>query len=258
MATASFSRQWREGGGAGGGGERRRRERKVETKQKKGGAGPPDLDLDQVEEEVQAEQKSMRMKKEEKEAVRRQQEDEEEERNRRRTKEEEKEGSQMISQKKLDKQERRSKSLPRNGASSWGSSLSEEARGTEMERRRCHTVSRHAMHHGSSAAAPAFSFLMPLNDDKPPSDSESAASFSEISHSAASIASVTREKSDWWRAQLSQKQENSPGLWLKPSTQRLTQTCSLNHTCTSLPILLILSPLTRQMSLPRYLGYRGN
>ncbi|KAM4738416.1 membrane-associated guanylate kinase, WW and PDZ domain-containing protein 3 isoform 1-T2 [Anableps anableps] len=215
MATASLGRQWR---GGGGGGERRRRERRT------GGAGPPDLDLDLVEEETQEEQRRVRRRREEEEAERRRQEEEEEERNRRRK--EERERSETVSGRNLDKQGRRSRSLPRDGASSWGSSLPQEAGGGETERRRrSHTVSRHAKHPGSSAAAPqaAFSFLMPMSDDKPPSDSESAASFSEISQSAASIATLAREKSDWRRAPSSREPENGPGLWLKPSQQRLTQ-----------------------------------
>lgn len=181
-------------------GESRRREKKT------AGAGPPDLDLDLVEVEAEEEQKEMRWRREE-----------EEERSRRRRRKEDKERSQ---------QGGRSRSLPRNAASSWDSSLPEEARGGETERRRrSHTVSRHAKHHGSSASAPqaAFSFLMPMSDDKPSSESESAASFSDISQSAASVARLCMETSDWRRVALPQEQENGPGVWLKPSPQRLTR-----------------------------------
>ncbi|KAM4572119.1 membrane-associated guanylate kinase, WW and PDZ domain-containing protein 3 isoform 1-T2 [Fundulus diaphanus] len=206
MATVSLSRQWGEGGAAGGGGGERKKERTVETKRRTGGAGPPDLDLDLVEEEER-----MRWKKEEKETERRRQAEEEEEKYmRRRKKKVEEERSRTVSQ----KQGRRSRSLPRNGASPGGFSSPEEEGGSKSERRKTHTVGRHAKHHGSSAAAPqvAFSFLMPMNDDKPPSDSESAASFSEISQSASSIAPAARENPD-----------TGPGRWLTPSPQRLTQ-----------------------------------
>ncbi|XP_038154335.1 membrane-associated guanylate kinase, WW and PDZ domain-containing protein 1 isoform X3 [Cyprinodon tularosa] len=204
MTTASLSREWREREGE------RRRERKVETKRRTGGAGPPDLDLDRVEEEAQEEQKRMQRKREEEEEeaeMRRQEEEEEEERKRRRRRKEEK---RERSQTKFDNQGRRTRSLPRNGASSWGSSLPEEAGSAgQSDRRRSHTVSRHAKGHGSSATAPreAFSFLMPMNDN-PPSDSESAAS-SEIRQSSAVVRGGA--------------QENGPGLWLKPNPQKLSQ-----------------------------------
>lgn len=74
-----------------------------------------------------------------------------------------------------------------------------------------------------------FSFLMPRDDDDDDqqhlSDSESAASYSEVSLSAASIATTGwREESDWRRAESSPwQQRNTPGPWLKPSRQRLTE-----------------------------------
>lgn len=203
MTTASLGRRWREGGG--GLEESRRRERRT------GGAGRPELDLDLVEVEAEEEQKETRWRREE--------EEEEKSRRRRRRKEEEE-------KKERGRQGGRSRSLPRNGASSWDSSLPEETRGGETERRRrSHTVSHHAKHHGSSAAAPqaVFSFLMPMSHDKPSSDSESAASFSDISQSAASVVRLGMETSDWRRAALSREQENGPGVWLKPSPHRLTR-----------------------------------
>uniref|UniRef100_A0A3B4H2W8 PDZ domain-containing protein n=1 Tax=Pundamilia nyererei TaxID=303518 RepID=A0A3B4H2W8_9CICH len=69
-----------------------------------------------------------------------------------------------------------------------------------------------------------FSFLMPLDDDRHLSDSESTSSFSEMHLSAASIATAgSREESDWRRAELPLQDGNGPGPWLKPSTQRLTR-----------------------------------
>ncbi|KAM9856063.1 membrane-associated guanylate kinase, WW and PDZ domain-containing protein 3-like [Aulostomus maculatus] len=101
----------------------------------------------------------------------------------------------------------------------------EETEGTEKEDS---SSTRHPEHAGNSAAAQraAFSFLMPMDDvnEEEPSDSESAASFSEVSLSAASIATLAwREDSDWRRPQLSWRQGDAPGPWLKPSSQRLTE-----------------------------------
>ncbi|XP_008291292.1 membrane-associated guanylate kinase, WW and PDZ domain-containing protein 1 [Stegastes partitus] len=228
MTTASLSRQ-PGGGGGGGGGERRtrRKRREGETKHRTGsggggggGFGPPDLDLDLVEEKA------------------REEEEEKEERRRK---------SQTVRQKKRDDQKeqgRRSRSLPRSGARSWESPPLEEGveeygGGGERERRRSETKSlrgeerdagsaRHAKHAGTSAAAQkaAFSFLMPMDgDDERPSDSESAASFSEVSLSAASIA-TGGWREDWRRAESAWRQGNAPGPWLKPSPQRLTQVLS--------------------------------
>ncbi|XP_033485584.2 membrane-associated guanylate kinase, WW and PDZ domain-containing protein 3 isoform X1 [Epinephelus lanceolatus] len=249
MTTASLSQQRAGGSGTGGGeggGERRRRRREGETKQRTGGRGggggglgPPDLDLDVVEEEAR-------------------QEEEEEER--RREEEQRRKRSQTVRQKeKRDDQRekgRRSRSLPRISARSWDTSLQqegvevEESGGGLKERRRSETKSRrrateadreeeeergerreerhdsttrHAKHSGRSGAA--FSFLMPIDDDggrRHPSDSESAASFSEVSLSAASIATAGWRE-DWRRAESPWQQGNAPGPWLKPSQQRLTK-----------------------------------
>uniref|UniRef100_A0A3Q3S5T7 MAGI family member, X-linked a n=1 Tax=Mastacembelus armatus TaxID=205130 RepID=A0A3Q3S5T7_9TELE len=229
MTTASFNQQRDgEGGGLGtGGGERRKREGEYKRRTG-GGGGPPDLDLDEVEEDAREEERRQQEKE------RRKKKEEKEERMR----------SQTVRQKKVDAQReqgRRSRSLPRNGARSWDTLLLkegvevEESRGGARDRRRSETKSRKrekeanrgdeerdAKDSGSSAAAQrsAFSFLMPMNDD----DSESAASFSEVSESAASIATTGwREDSDWMTAQSSWQQGKAPGPWLKPSPQKLTQ-----------------------------------
>lgn len=122
-------------------------------------AGAPDLDLDLVEEEAEEERRKMRRRREEEEEMK----------------------SQAV------REGRRSRSFPRD------SLLPEESL-----RGRSHTVS-HAKHHGSSAAAPqaAFSFLRPMSDDGPPSDSQLPANFLEVSQSAASM--VPTERSDWRR-----------------------------------------------------------
>lgn len=127
----------------------------------------------------------------------------------------------------------------------------EESGGGMKERRRSETKSRrrvteadrkeqkrvgqrddsttlHTKHSGSSSVAQkvAFSFLMPMDDDEHQrlSDSESAASFSEVSLSAASITTVGwRNDSHWRRAESPWQRGNAPGPWLKPSPQRLTQ-----------------------------------
>lgn len=237
ITTASLSQQRGGGsvtGGEGGGERRRRTKREGETKQRTGGGGggglgPPDLDLDLVEEEAREEE------------MRRQ--------------------SQTVRQKvKRDGQREqgsRSRSLPRNNARSWDTSLPEqrveveepgggvrerkrrsetksrrratEADGEEEERREAieGSTARHAKHSGSTAPpqTSAFSFLRPTDDEHQRlSDSESAASFSEVSLSAASIATAGwREDSDWRRAESPQEQRKAPGPWLKPSPQKLTQ-----------------------------------
>ncbi|TDH11034.1 hypothetical protein EPR50_G00081710 [Perca flavescens] len=239
VTTASLSQQQRGGGGTegggGGGGERRKTRREGETKRRttggRGGLGPPDLDLDAVEKEAR---------------------EEEEERRRR---------SQTLRQKgkweNQREQGRRSRSLPRISARSWDALLPPE--GVEMEeeeeeeeeeerRRRSETKSRRrvtaanregeerqerdditprrAKHSGSSGAPQktVFSFLMP-RDDESEFDSQSAASFSEVSQSAASVATAAgwREDSDWRRAESLWQQGNAPGPWLKPSPQKLTK-----------------------------------
>lgn len=225
VTTAYLSQQRGDGGG-----ERRRRPRREgENKQRTGGrggggSGPPDLDLDQVEEEAQ---------------------------------EEERRRSQTVRQKeKRDGQREHgngSRSLPRNGARSWDTSpperLEEEpGAGARERKRRSGAQSRrrpaeagreekkeerkgssapHPKHSGGSAPAQrsAFSFLRPMDDsdEERRSDGESANSFSEVSQSAASVATAGwREDSDW-RAESPWEQEKVPGPWLKPSPQRLTQ-----------------------------------
>lgn len=209
------------------GGRRWRTRREGETKDRTeggggGGLGPPDLDLDLVEEEAQ------------KEEIRRR--------------------SQMVRQKV--KQGSRSRSLPRNSAPSWDTSLPEERveaepEGRARERRRSETKSRrrateadrkekggrekregrttsHTKHSGSSAPAQrsAFSFLRPLDDIERQrlSDNDSAASFSEVSLSAASVTTAGwREDSDWSGDESPWEQKKVPGPWLKPNPQRVTR-----------------------------------
>lgn len=194
-----------------------------------GGLGPPDLDLDLVEEEVQ------------KEEIRRR--------------------SQTVRQKvkrgRQREQGSRSRSLPRNSAPSWDTSLPEERvevepegrakerwRRSEMKSRRRATeadreekggrekregrTASQTKHSGSSVPAQrsAFSFLRPLDDIEHQrlSDSESADSFSEVSLSAASITTAGwREDSDWRGAKSPWEQKEAPGPWLKPNPQRMTQ-----------------------------------
>lgn len=206
---------------------------------------PPDLDLDLdlVEKEAWPEERR-------EEEERRQQKQEEEWRRKEEEKEQRRRRSQTVMQKKQDDQReegRRSRSLPSYGARSWDTFQPEEQMeveesGGRMRERRSETKSRrreagreeerdiraacHAKHSGSSSAAQraAFSFLMPMDDDEPLSDSESAASFSEVSLSAASIASAGwREDFDWRRVESPWRHGNAPGRWLKPSQQRLTK-----------------------------------
>lgn len=94
----------------------------------------------------------------------------------------------------------------------------------DIEEEREQSATRHAKHAGSSASPQktAFSFLMPMNDED--NRSESAGSFSEVSLSAASIATASwRKDSDWRRAESPWQHEDTPGPWLKPTPQRLTQ-----------------------------------
>ncbi|XP_029911665.1 LOW QUALITY PROTEIN: membrane-associated guanylate kinase, WW and PDZ domain-containing protein 3-like [Myripristis murdjan] len=110
----------------------------------------------------------------------------------------------------------------------------EEREGREEKEQEAESETRRTKHSGSSAPATnqraAFSFLMPLDDadERQASDSESVASFSEVSLSAASIVtgeagSDWREDSDWRRSESSWRYGDVPGPWLKPSPQRLTQ-----------------------------------
>lgn len=236
ITTASLSQQTGGGSvtGEGGGEKRTRTRREGETKQRTGGGGggglgPPDLDLDLVEEEAREEEMRRRCQ-----TVR-----------------------QKVKRGGQREQGSRSRSLPRNSARSWDTSLPEqrveveepgggvrerkrisetksrrrakEADREEEERREAieGSTARHAKHSGSSAPAQAsaFSFLRPTDSEHQRlSDSESVASFSEVSLSAASIATAGwREDFDWRRAESPQEQRKAPGPWLKPSPQKLTQ-----------------------------------
>lgn len=209
---------------------RRRVRREGETKQRTGGRreGLPDLDLDLVEVEAQ-----------------------EEERRRK---------SHRARQKRDGQREKGiwSRSLPRITTqpreTSSHKEKDEERNGVVMERRRHSKITRgqrarepesekkdrrnnreeatasHAKDSGSSAPAQtsAFSFLQPMDDDdndgddnEHVSDNESATSFSEVSLSAASIATVVWR--DDWGVPSPWKQGEAPGPWLKPSSQRLTE-----------------------------------
>lgn len=199
---------------AGGGeGERRRksrddRETKTDRNRAKPGLRPtpPDLDLDLVDKEQAAKEREA-------------EED-------RRKNEKQRRRSQTVREKNQDEQGRSSWSLPRNGARSWNRAAAEEGAGLEVsEKKQRHKRKEDVLrenvkidrdHASNRAVSEPFSFLMARNH-LPPSDSESGASFSEISQSAASI--VWREESDWSRAD----HEAPPGPWLKPSPQKLTQ-----------------------------------
>ncbi|XP_027131422.1 membrane-associated guanylate kinase, WW and PDZ domain-containing protein 1 isoform X2 [Larimichthys crocea] len=242
MTTASLSQQWGGGSGTGGGERRKRRTRREgETIRRTGGGrggeglGPPDLDLDIVEEDAREEER----RREEEEERRR------EERRRR---------SQTVRQKEKPGAQTEQGRSSRSGASSWdtfvpkervevdepGGGVRERRRRSETKSRRRateevderrkerHSTARLPKHSGSSAPAQrrTFSFLRPDDDDerRHSSDCESAASFSEVSQSAASIAATEwREDSDWRRAKSPWEQGNSPGRWLKPTTQRLSK-----------------------------------
>ncbi|CAB1427534.1 unnamed protein product [Pleuronectes platessa] len=128
--------------------------------------------------------------------------------------------SQTVRQKKRDDQReqgRRSRSLPRDRAqslTSWppegGVEVTRSGEGARERKRREReeeqedreekddSITRHAKHSGNSGAAQraSFSFLMPMDDHEfqRRSDSESAGSFSEVSQSAASIATAGRRE----------------------------------------------------------------
>ncbi|XP_040904535.1 membrane-associated guanylate kinase, WW and PDZ domain-containing protein 3 isoform X3 [Toxotes jaculatrix] len=263
MTTASLSRQRGGGGKGGGERRMKRREGETKRRTGGGGLGPPDLDLDLVEEEAREEERRREEKEEERrqqeedaEEERRRRKEAEEERRTTQTVRQKKRDDQR-------EQGRRTQSLPRNSARSWDMSLLEqgvdvlESEGGVRERRRrrrSETNSRRrereanreeeaargdkredrddrddsttypAKDSGSSGAAQraAFSFLMPM-DEHELSDSESAASFSEVSLSAASIATAEWREDSLWRGRSLWRQGTAPGPWLKPSPQKLTQ-----------------------------------
>lgn len=231
MATASFSQRRAEGSRTGREGETRRRptRRAGETRHsvggREGGGGAPDLDLDQDLSEEQGED----------EAVRR----------RRR--------SRTVPQKQKEPGSR-SRSSPRSSSPSWDSSPPGEGAepvGASRERRRRNekksrrrveeeeeemeevrdgSPTHNAKASGSSRASAqtsAFSFLRPMTHEPSPlSDSESAASFSEVSQSAASITTASRRENSDWRVRADSSDDESgapPGPWLKPSPQRLSR-----------------------------------
>lgn len=120
-----------------------------------------------------------------------------------------------------------SRSVSRNRATSWGTATAEEGAGLEVSEKKRRSKRKEADilrdstkmmedRESKRMISENFSFLMP-RDDQAPSDSESAASYSEVSQSAASIA--WREDSDWRRAD----SNSPPGRWIKPSHQKLSQ-----------------------------------
>ncbi|XP_033826029.1 membrane-associated guanylate kinase, WW and PDZ domain-containing protein 1 [Periophthalmus magnuspinnatus] len=121
-----------------------------------------------------------------------------------------------------EEQGRSTRSVSRNRATSWGTSIVEEGVVPEVLEKKRRSKRKEADNvkmvedRESKRISEPFSFLMP-RDEHPPSDSESAASFSEVSQSAASIA--WREDSDWRRAD----SNSPPGRWLKPSPQKLSR-----------------------------------
>lgn len=188
-----------------------------------GGGGAPDLDLDQdlVEEQ------------EEDEAVRRRR-------------------SRTVRQKQREPGSR-SRSSPRSSSPSWDSSPHGEgmepgSAGRERRRKNEKKSRRRAEEEGeeeeerdgspahnakvsgssrASAQRSAFSFLRPMtHEPRPLSDSESTTSFSEVSLSAASIATASRREDPDWRIRAESSGDESgapPGPWLKPSPQRLSR-----------------------------------
>lgn len=193
---------------------------------REGGGGAPDLDLDQDLLEEQGED----------EAVRR--------RRRSRTVPQKEPGSW-------------SRSSPRSSSPSWDSSPPGEGAepvGAGRERRRKNekkirrrveeekeevrdfSPTNNAKASGSSRASAqtsAFSFLRPITHEPSHlSDSESAASFSDVSQSAASITMASRREDPDWRVRTESSEDESgatPGRWLKPSPQRLSRVLIGSH-----------------------------
>ncbi|XP_070767057.1 membrane-associated guanylate kinase, WW and PDZ domain-containing protein 3 [Enoplosus armatus] len=253
MTTTSLSQQRGGGGGTrgGGGGEKRRMRREGETKQKTGGGGlgPPDLDLDLVEEEAREEERRTEEERRQQEEERRRSQTVRQKEKRDDQREQERRSKSLprtsarfwdmsLAEERLQVEEsgsgvkerrRRSEVKSKRRATEADREEKEriEGRGRGRKEERDNSNTRHAKHSGSSAVPQraAFSFLMPSDDGcQHLSDSESAASFSEVSLSAASITTAGwREDSDWRRAESPWQQGNAPGPWLKPSAQRLTQ-----------------------------------
>lgn len=253
MTTASLSQQRGGGSGAGGGeggGEKRRMRRERETKQRAGGGGGggelghPDLDLDLVEEEVREEKRGWQEEERRSQTVRQKEvrDGSREQGSRSRSLPRSSalsldtslsEGWDEVEQpgggaKERKRRNERSEMKSRRSATEANREAEERRKGIERWEDRDDSFNRHAKHSGSSGSAQraAFSFLRPMDDNEPQhlSDSESEASFSEVSLSAASITTVRqREGSDWRRARSPSDQSEGPGPWLRPSPKRLTQ-----------------------------------
>lgn len=205
-----------------------------ETKQRTGGRreGPPDLDLDLVEEEAQEEErrrKSHRPRQKEKRDGHR----EKGTRSRsfpgitarpRETSSHEEEEEELSG---VAMGGRRHSGVTRGQRAKEAASEKKDKRAAREEK----PTSR-AKDSGSSAPAQrsAFSFLGPMDDEDDDggdgehervSDMESASSLSEVSLSAASVA--TAGWRDDWGGASPWEQRKGPGPWLKPSSQRLTE-----------------------------------
>lgn len=235
MATASFSQRRAEGSVTGREGERRRRRttrREGETRHSvvgrggeggQGGGGAPDLDLDLDLAEEEEEQQEAEVRRRRSRTVRQKQKEP---------------GNRSMSSPRSSSPSWDS-SPPGEGAESGGAGRERRRKSEKKSRRRAEEEKEEERegspaHHtrasgGSRASAQrsAFSFLQPMSQEpRPLSDSESAASFSEVSLSAASIATASwREDPDWRVGAESSADESGspPGPWLKPSPQRLSQ-----------------------------------
>lgn len=197
--------------------------REGEIKQRTGGRreGQPDLDLDVVEEEEDRRRNGHRPRQKEERDCQREK------------------GIRSRSLPRMATQPRKTSShigkdqeytgvvMRRRGHSEI--TRGQRARKPESEKKdrrndREEATASHAKDCGSPAPAQksAFSFLRPMDDDdEDGDDNESATSFSEVSLSAASIATVGWKYD--WGGPLPWKQGKGPGPWLKPSSQRLTE-----------------------------------
>lgn len=204
--------------------------REGETKHKTGGRreGPPDLDLDKVEEEAQEEEEEKRKRTSHRPRKKEKHDEQKEEGTRSRSLPRSSTQPREVSPHKDRNKETDGAAIGRRrhseGTRGPRAKEAEGVRGDKRDDGREKTT-RHAKDSGSSAPVQrsAFSFLRPMedDDDQPVSDSESASSFSEVSLSAASIA--TAGWRDDWGAASPWEQRKGPGPWLKPSPQRLTK-----------------------------------
>lgn len=198
--------------------------REGDAKQRRAGRreGPPDLDLDLVEEEAQEEEERRR---------RSQRPRQKEQRDGQREKAVGSRSSPRIATRPRDTSPPKEKGEERSGVVRGRSQITpgQRARGSEHRGRgndREEAAASPAKDCGSWAPAQrsAFSFLRPLEAGEGGghvSDDGSASSPSEVSLSAASIA--TAGWGEDWGAASPWQQGRGPGPWVKPSSQRLTQ-----------------------------------